>query len=93
MDPEDYAKQGVDMVYPEYNWMPSTGVQRGNIKSTPIRGDPQTPGWPSVGRTITPPINVSTNLVPVNKIYRNTRSFEMVVSRSPKRLLVYDILQ
>lgn len=48
MDPQDYAKQGVDKVYPDYNWMPSTGVQRGNIKSTPIRGDPQTPGYPSV---------------------------------------------
>ncbi|XP_078359878.1 glutamate carboxypeptidase 2-like isoform X1 [Oculina patagonica] len=48
MDPEDYAKQGVNKVYPDYNWMPSTGVQRGNIKSSPIRGDPQTPGYPSV---------------------------------------------
>lgn len=48
MDPQEYAKEGVDKVYPEYNWMPSTGVQRGNIKSTPIRGDPQTPGYPSV---------------------------------------------
>ena len=52
MDPEEYAKKGVDKVYPEYNWMPSTGVQRGNVKSTPIRGDPQTPGYPSVGRKI-----------------------------------------
>ncbi|XP_068744539.1 glutamate carboxypeptidase 2-like [Montipora capricornis] len=48
MDPQEYAKEGVDKVYPKYNWMPSTGVQRGNIKSTPIRGDPQTPGYPSV---------------------------------------------
>ena len=53
MDPQEYAKEGVDKVYPEYNWMPSTGVQRGNIKSTPIRGDPQTPGYPSVGRNLT----------------------------------------
>lgn len=53
MDPEDYAKQGVDKVYPHYNWMPSTGVQRGNIKNSPIRGDPQTPGYPSVGTTTT----------------------------------------
>ena len=82
MDPEDYAKQGVDMVYPEYNWMPSTGVQRGNIKSTPIRGDPQTPGWPSVGRAIS-----------FYKIYRNTPSFEMIVSSSPRRLLMYENLQ
>ena len=52
MDPQEYAKEGVDKVYPEYNWMPSTGVQRGNIKSSPIRGDPQTPGFPSVGTKI-----------------------------------------
>ena len=26
MDPQEYAKKGVDKVYPEYNWMPSTGV-------------------------------------------------------------------
>jgi len=50
MDPQDYARKGVDKVFPNYNWMPSTGVQRGNIKSTPIRGDPQTPGYPSVGK-------------------------------------------
>ncbi|CAH3021074.1 unnamed protein product [Porites evermanni] len=48
MDPQEYAKKGVDKVYPENNWMPSTGVQRGSIKSTPIHGDPQTPGFPSV---------------------------------------------
>ena len=52
MDPQEYAKKGVDKVYPEYNWMPSTGVQRGKIKSTPIHGDPQTPGFLSVGTTI-----------------------------------------
>ena len=52
MDPQEYAKKGVDKVYPEYNWMPSTGVQRGTIKSSPIRGDPQTPGFPSVGTKI-----------------------------------------
>ena len=52
MDPQEYAKKGVDKVYPKYNWMPSTGVQRGTIKSTPIRGDPQTPGFPSIGTKI-----------------------------------------
>ena len=52
MDPQEYAKEGVDKVYPEYNWMPSTGVQRGSIKSTPIHVDSQTPGFPSVGTTI-----------------------------------------
>ena len=52
MDPQEYATEGVDKVYPEYNWMPSTGVQRGSIKSTPIHVDSQTPGFPSVGTTI-----------------------------------------
>lgn len=39
MDPEEYAKKGVDKVYPDYNWLPDSAVQRGSIKSTPIRGD------------------------------------------------------
>ena len=52
MDPQEYAKEGVDKIYPEYNWMPSTGEQRGSIKSTPIHVDSQTPGFPSVGTTI-----------------------------------------
>ena len=52
MDPQEYAKEGVDKIYPEYNWMPSTAVQRGSIKSTPIHVDSQTPGFPSVGTTI-----------------------------------------
>ena len=52
MDPQEYARKGVDKVFPNYNWMPSTAVQRGNIKSTPIRGDPQTPGYPSVGKIV-----------------------------------------
>ena len=42
MDPEEYAKKGVDKVYLDYNWLPDSAVQRGSIKSTPIRGDPQT---------------------------------------------------
>ena len=50
MDPEEYAKKGVDKVYPDYNWLPDSAVQRGSIKSTPIRGDPQTPGYPSVSK-------------------------------------------
>ena len=50
MDPENYAKEGVDKVFPHYNWMPNTGVQRGTIKYTPARGDVLTPGYPSTGR-------------------------------------------
>ena len=49
MDPMEYAKEGVDKVYPDYNWLPKSAVQRGNILNAGIRGDPLTPGYPSVG--------------------------------------------
>ncbi|XP_028396939.1 glutamate carboxypeptidase 2-like [Dendronephthya gigantea] len=45
-DPEDYAPEGQDKVYPNYIWLPKTGVQRGSIRRG--RGDPLTPGLPSV---------------------------------------------
>ena len=48
-DPMEYAKEGVDKVYPDYNWLPKSAVQRGNILNPGIRGDPLTPGYPSVG--------------------------------------------
>ncbi|KAK3754392.1 hypothetical protein QZH41_011181 [Actinostola sp. cb2023] len=48
MDPQNFAKQGVDKVYPEYNWLPKNAVQRGTIKYSPVRGDPLTPGYPAV---------------------------------------------
>jgi hypothetical protein len=52
MDPQEYAKQGVDKVYPEYNWLPNNAVQRGTLKYSSVRGDPLTPGYPAVGKTI-----------------------------------------
>ena len=45
-DPADYAPEGQDKVYPQYIWLPKTGVQRGSIFDG--RGDPLTPGLPSV---------------------------------------------
>ena len=45
-DPADYAKEGQDKVYPHYIWLPKTGAQRGSIFKG--RGDPLTPGLPSV---------------------------------------------
>ena len=45
-DPADYAPEGEDKVYPNYIWLPKTGVQRGSIYKG--RGDPLTPGLPSV---------------------------------------------
>ncbi|XP_028397182.1 glutamate carboxypeptidase 2-like [Dendronephthya gigantea] len=45
-DPADYAPEGEDKVYPNYIWLPKTGVQRGSIFTG--RGDPLTPGLPSV---------------------------------------------
>ncbi|XP_031552258.1 glutamate carboxypeptidase 2-like [Actinia tenebrosa] len=48
MDPQNYAKQGIDKVYPEYNWLPNNAVQRGTLKYSSVRGDPLTPGYPAV---------------------------------------------
>lgn len=45
-DPADYASDGPDKVYPNYIWLPKTGVQSGSIATNP--GDPLTPGLPSV---------------------------------------------
>lgn len=49
-DPADYAKEGTDKVYPKYIWLPETGVQRGSIYQG--RGDPLTPGLPSIDGVI-----------------------------------------
>ena len=49
-DPADYAKEGQDKVYPQYIWLPRTGVQRGSIRKG--RGDALTPGLPSVDGVI-----------------------------------------
>ncbi|CAI5496361.1 unnamed protein product [Closterium sp. Naga37s-1] len=46
-DPADYAPEGTDdaHVYPQQQWLPVTGAQRGTIYTG--KGDPATPGWPS----------------------------------------------
>ncbi|CAI5468103.1 unnamed protein product [Closterium sp. Yama58-4] len=46
-DPADYAPEGTDEahVYPQEQWLPATGAQRGTIYTG--KGDPATPGWPS----------------------------------------------
>ncbi|CAI7920380.1 unnamed protein product [Closterium sp. NIES-54] len=46
-DPADYAPEGTDAehVYPQQQWLPATGAQRGTIYTG--KGDPATPGWPS----------------------------------------------
>ena len=54
-DPKDYAKLGQDKVYPQYIWLPKTGVQRGSIFKG--RGDPLTPGLPSVDGVFRLPID------------------------------------
>ncbi|PIK52126.1 putative N-acetylated-alpha-linked acidic dipeptidase 2 isoform X1 [Apostichopus japonicus] len=46
-DPADYAIYGVDQVYPDTVFLPSTGVQRGNIITE--QGDPLTQGYPAKG--------------------------------------------
>lgn len=47
-DPADYAPMGVNKTYPDYRWLSSDGVQRGNIWM--VKGDPLTPGYPATGR-------------------------------------------
>ena len=47
-DPADYAKLGVHKTYPEYEWLSSDGVQRGNLWM--LKGDPLTPGYPATGK-------------------------------------------
>eukprot|EP00271_Cylindrocystis_brebissonii_P003470 TRINITY_DN1444_c4_g1_i1.p1 TRINITY_DN1444_c4_g1~~TRINITY_DN1444_c4_g1_i1.p1 ORF type:complete len:786 (+),score=134.53 TRINITY_DN1444_c4_g1_i1:63-2360(+) len=44
-DPADYAASFKEGVYPESQWLPSSGVQRGSIAA--FRGDPSTPSWPA----------------------------------------------
>ena len=46
-DPEDYAEEGTNKVYPNYIYLPGTGVQRGTIFFSG-NGDPLTPALPSI---------------------------------------------
>ena len=47
-DPNEVAYEGTSPadVYPNTKWQPGTGMQRGWLKLR--KGDPETPGWPSV---------------------------------------------
>eukprot|EP00249_Psilotum_nudum_P009180 c21760_g1_i2 orf=344-1711(+) len=44
-DPMDYAANGTQGYYPDSQWLPPSGVQRGTTYEG--QGDPLTPGWPS----------------------------------------------
>ena len=46
-DPADFAGGPGSRVYPGDWWMPPTGTQRGTLFIG--EGDPQTPGYPSIG--------------------------------------------
>ena len=48
-DPEDYVPEG-GLPYPNGQWMPDTGVQRGSIFYD--AGDPLTPHYPATGMWI-----------------------------------------
>ena len=66
-DPSDFAEEGTYNVYPNKWWLPESGIIRESVLLVP--GDPQTPGWPSLGQkvhkikkedlipTIDPPLN------------------------------------
>lgn len=49
-DPADYSIRGNSVVFPNSEWLPGTGVQRGTIKQTSQPGDPLTPGYPAIGQ-------------------------------------------
>jgi N-acetylated-alpha-linked acidic dipeptidase len=44
-DPQDYAANNTEGVYPDSKWLPPSGTQRGSIYRG--IGDPLTPNWPS----------------------------------------------
>ena len=46
-DPKDYAVVGLNEVFPDSVYLPGTGVQRGTLELN--KGDPLTPGHPSLG--------------------------------------------
>ena len=49
-DPLDFAKEGTYNVYPNKWWLPESGIIRESVLMVP--GDPQTPGWPSLGQKV-----------------------------------------
>jgi hypothetical protein len=46
-DPENVAPNNTQYVYPQGEFLPNTGVQRGSVAL--IDGDPLTPNYPSTG--------------------------------------------
>ncbi len=48
-DPQDYSMDGVTEFYPDSEFLPGTGVQRGTVKDAGGIGDPLTPGYPATG--------------------------------------------
>ncbi|EDO46336.1 predicted protein, partial [Nematostella vectensis] len=62
-DPQQYAPEGTtpDKVYPNGEWLPPTGVQRGSIYTALGAGvgDPQTPALPSIEGIYRRPLNES----------------------------------
>ena len=49
-DPLDFAQEGTYNVYPNKWWLPKSGIIRESVLMVP--GDPQTPGWPSLGQKV-----------------------------------------
>ncbi|KAJ7548570.1 hypothetical protein O6H91_07G017500 [Diphasiastrum complanatum] len=54
-DPEEYAANGTQGFYPDSQWLPPSGLQRGSIYEG--IGDPLTPGWPSTARAERLPVS------------------------------------
>ncbi len=48
-DPQDYSMDGVTEFYPDSEFLPETGVQRGTVKDAGGIGDQLTPGYPATG--------------------------------------------
>ena len=48
-DPADYTSATDGRVYPESEWLPPTGVQRGNVVTR--KGDQLTPGYPATRKS------------------------------------------
>ena len=49
-DPIDFAKEGTVYSNSGKWWLPETGIIRESVLMVP--GDPQTPGWPSLGKKV-----------------------------------------
>ena len=56
-DPEQFAPDGPDQVYPDFMWLPETGIQRGTSMAETGPGDLLTPGFPAVDGIYRQPIS------------------------------------